>query len=178
LSVQAFQVQPKENKEKLWEVFNNFPFNYDPQFFFKIDSDFKNQIVRDYKLATLSDFHLGGYLFTRENQFESTIFTECTFKDCVFSLTAFKNSSFVNCHFYNCELITNGEAYSDCYFTVYGCVDDNNFVNKVYECEGSKEVEEINIERRLLTLYFKKGSYKPRHRQLSHIKNELSNYDF
>lgn len=178
LAVQAFQVQPKENKEKLWEVFNQFPFNYDPQFFFKIDIDFKNQIVRDYKLATLNDFRLEGYSFTKENQFESTIFTDCTFKDCEFSLTAFKNSSFVNCHFYNCKLITNGETYSDCYFTVYGCIDDNDFVNNVYECEAVLEVEEINIEKEILDMYFKKGSPKPRHRQLSHIKNELSDYDF
>jgi hypothetical protein len=57
-------------------------------------------------------------------------------------------------------------------------VDDNDFVNKVYECEATQEVEEINIEKDILDLYFKKGSLKPRHRQLSHIKNELSDYDF
>lgn len=178
LAVQAFQVQPKENKEKLWEIFNQFPFNYDPQFFFKIDVDFKNEIIRDYKLATLTDFHLEGFSLIRENQFESTIFTGCTFKDCEFSFTAFKNSSFVNCYFYNCEIITNGEAYSDCYFTVYGCVDDNDFVNKVYECDAAQEVDEVNIEKEILDLYFKKGSLKPRHRQLSQIKNELTDYDF
>ena len=133
LAVQAFQVQPKENKELLWCVFNQFPFNYDPQFFFKIDVDFKNEIIREYKLAPLNDFHLEGYSFTKIDQFESTTFTGCTFKNCKFALTAFKNSSFVNCYFYNCELNTNGEAYSDCYFTVYGCIDDNGFVNKVYE---------------------------------------------
>lgn len=178
LAVQAFQVQPKDNKEKLWAVFNNFPFNYDPQFFFKIDIDFKNQITRDYKLATLNDFHLEGYYFTRENQFESTMFTSCTFIDCKFSFTSFKKSSFVNCYFYNCELISNGEAYSDCYFTVYGCVDNNDFVKKIYDCEAAQEVEEINIEKEILDLYFKKGNLKPRHRQLSSIKNELSDYDF
>jgi len=178
LAVQAFQVQPKENREKLWTVFNDFPFKYDPQFFFKIDIDFKNEIVRDYNSATLSDFRLEGYDFIRENQFESTTFTGCTFKDCKFSLTAFKRSSFVNCHFYDCELITNGEAYSDCYFTVYGCVDNNDFVNRVYACEAIQEVEEIDIEKEILDLYFQKGSLKPRHRQLSHIRNELSEYDF
>ncbi len=178
LAVQAFQVQPKENKEQLWEVFNKFPFSYDPQFFFKIDIDFKNEIVRDYKLATLNDFHLEGYSFTKEGQFESTIFTECSFKDCKFSLLAFKDSSFVNCHFYNCELLADKERFSDSYFTVFGCVDDNDFVNKVYKYEATHEDEKINIEKEILDLYFKKGSYKPRHRQLSHIKNELSDYDF
>lgn len=178
LAVQAFQVQTRENKEKLWEIFNNYPFNYDPQFFFKIDVDFKNQINREYKLATLSNFQLIEYEFTHENQFESTIFTDCIFKNCSLSLTAFKNSSFVNCFFYNCELITNGEAYSDSFFTFYGCVDDNDFITKVYDCEDSQTVEVINIEKDILDLYFKKGSYKPRHRQLSQIKIELAQYDF
>jgi len=178
LAVQAFQVQPKDNKEKLWSVFNEFPFDYEPQFFFKIDVDFKNEIIRNYKLATLSDFTLIGYLFIQENQFDTTIFTNCTFQDCEFLMAAFKNSSFVNCRFYNCELHTNGESYSDCYFTLYGCVDDNDFVNKVFECEANNEVETIDIEKEILDLYFQKGSLKPRHRQLSHIKNELNEYDF
>lgn len=178
LAVQAFQVQPKENKEQLWKVFNDYPFNYEPQFFFKVDIDFKNEIVRDYKLATLNDFQLQGYSFTKENQFESTLFTACTFLDCKFSLPAFKNSSFVNCRFFNCELITNGEAYSDSYFTVYGCTDDNGFVQGVFECEESQNEEIINIEKEILDLYFKKGSLQPRHRQLSYIKNELSEFDY
>lgn len=178
LAVQAFQVQPKENKENLWKVFNDYPFTYDPQFFFKIDIDFKNEIVKDYRLAILTDFHVQGYAFTKEEQFESTTFTSCTFQDCEFSLRAFKNSSFVNCNFYNCFLQSDGKSYSNGYFTLYGCKSDNGFINSVHECEASEEQETINIEKEILDLYFKKGSFKPRHRQLSHIKNELSDFEF
>lgn len=178
LAVQAFQVQPKKNKERLWSVFNDYPFNYDPQFFFKIDVDFKNEILRDYKLATLDGFHLFRYSFSRENQYESTIFTGCTFQDCEFALKAFSNSSFVNCRFFNCTLIANGESYSGCFFTVYGCIDDNGFINEVFGCEAKLEVEIISIEKEILDLYFKKGSLKPRHRQLSYLRNELASYDF
>ena len=35
IAVQSFQVETKEKKEKLWEVFNEVKFNYDPQFFFR-----------------------------------------------------------------------------------------------------------------------------------------------
>ncbi|MGE6221031.1 hypothetical protein ACQKCH_14470 [Nubsella zeaxanthinifaciens] len=178
LAVQAFQVQPQKNKEMLWRVFNEYPFNYEPQFFFKIDIDFKNEIVKDYKMATLNDFSLQGYSFLRESQFESTIFTACTFMDCKFSLSAFNNSSFVNCRFYNCELTTNGEGYSDSFFTVYGCTDDNGFIQKVFECEVIEVDDNQNIEKNILDLYFKKGTLKPRHRQLSYIKNELSEFDY
>lgn len=178
LATQAYQVQPKENKEKLWTVFNSYPFPFDPQFFFKIDVEFKNEIIRDYKQAILTEFDLDTYSFTKKNQFESTIFTACTFSDCEFSFDAFKNSSFVNCRFFNCSLISNGSAYSDEFFTIFGCTGDNGFVKHIYDCEEVKTNDSINIEKEILDLYFKKGSFKPRHRQLSYIKKELSELDY
>ncbi|MCC7445471.1 MAG: hypothetical protein IT263_11645 [Saprospiraceae bacterium] len=177
LAIQAYQVQPKENKEKLWTVFNEYPFPFDPQFYFKIDIDFKNEIVRNYKQAILNDFTLENYSFTKQGQFESAIFTACTFTNCDFSFEAFKNSSFVNCRFFNCHLVDTGVAYSDTYFTIFGCTGDNGFVQKIFDCEEVKTNENVNVEKEILDLYFKKGSFKPRHRQLSHIKNELSELD-
>lgn len=177
LAIQAYQVQPKENKEKLWKVFDEYPFPFDPQFYFKIDIDFKNEIIRNYKQAILNDFTLENYSFTKQGQFESAIFTACTFTNCEFSFEAFKNSSFVNCRFFNCHLVDTGVAYSDTYFTIFGCTGDNGFVQKIFDCEEVKETENVNVEKEILDLYFKKGSFKPRHRQLSHIKNELSELD-
>ncbi|WP_374360383.1 hypothetical protein [Cloacibacterium sp.] len=178
VAVQAFQVQTQDNKEKLWEVFSNNPFEYEQQFFFKLDIDFREEIIRNYKYATLNEFRLDGYLFTKEKQFESTTFTACTFLNCTFLLSAFRQTSFVNCKFYNCTIDSNGDAYSDNYFSLYGCTDDNDFIKKLYECEDQTLEEEINIEKQILDLYFKKGTLKPRHRQLSNIKNELSQYEY
>jgi hypothetical protein len=177
LTIQAYQVQPKENKEKLWKVFNDHPFPFDPQFYFKIDIDFKNEIVRNYKQAVLNDFNLENYSFTKQGQFESSIFTACTFTNCEFAFEAFKNSSFVNCRFFNCHLVDFGVAYSDTYFTIFGCSSDNGFVHKIFDSEEIKTIENVDVEKEILDLYFKKGSFKPRHRQLSHIKNELSELD-
>lgn len=177
LAVQSFQVQTKENKSKLWQVFYDYSFDYDPQFFFKLDVDFRNEIIRDYKYATLNDFTLDSYSFTKENQFESTTFTGCTFLNCEFSLHAFQHTSFVNCRFFNCTLHSNGSAYTDSFFSLYGCTDDNNFVKNLYECEEQINEQETNIEKEILGLYFKKGSLKPRHRQLSKIKTEMSEFD-
>lgn len=178
LAIQSYQVQPKENKEKLWKVFNEYAFPFDPQFYFKIDIDFKNEIVRNYKEAILNDFNLDTYSFTKKDQFESATFTACTFNNCTFSFEAFKNSSFVNCRFFNCHLIDNGVAYSDNYFTVFGCSGDNAFIQKIFDCEELKTDDNLIIEKEILDLYFKKGSFKPRHRQLSHIKNELAELDY
>jgi hypothetical protein len=178
LAIQAYQVQPKENKEKLWKVFNDYPFPFEPQFYFKIDIDFKNEIIRDYKHAILNEFSLDTYSFTKKGQFESAIFTACTFTNCEFSFEAFKHSSFINCRFFNCHLVDTGVAYSDSYFTIFGCTGDNGFVHKIFDSEEVKANENVSIEKEILDLYFKKGSFKPRHRQLSHIKNELSEVDY
>jgi hypothetical protein len=178
LAIQAYQVQPKDNKEKLWKVFNDYAFPFDPQFYFKIDIDFKNEIVRNYKQAILNDFNLDTYSFTKKGQFESAIFTACTFTNCEFSFEAFKNSSFVNCRFFNCQLVDNGVAYSDNYFTIFGCTGDNGFVQKIFDCEEVKANDNVNIEKEILDQFFKKGSFKPRHRQLSYIKNELDALDY
>jgi hypothetical protein len=75
-------------------------------------------------------------------------------------------------------LVTNGVIYSDAYFTIFGCTGDNGFVQKIFDCEEVKATENINVEKEILDLYFKKGNFKPRHRQLSQIKSELSNFDY
>lgn len=178
LAIQAYQVQPKENKERLWRVFNEYPFPFDPQFYFKIDIDFKNRIVRNYKNALLNDFNLDTFSFTKKGQFESAMFTACTFSNCEFSFDAFKNSSFVNCRFFNCHLIDTGVAYSDTYFTVFGCTGDNGFLQNIFDSEEVVVNENVNLEKEILDLYFKIGSLKPRYRQLSQIKNELSELDY
>ncbi|HTN37106.1 MAG TPA: hypothetical protein VL053_08525 [Arachidicoccus sp.] len=177
LAIQAFQVQPKENKDKLWKVFNDYAFPFEPQFYFKIDIEFKKEIIRSYKHAILNDFTLDTYSFIKKGQFESTIFTACTFTSCEFSFEAFKNSSFVNCRFFHCILVDTDVAYSDEYFTIFGCTGDNGFVQTIFDCEEVAADEGINVEKKILDLYFNIGSFKPRHRQLSHIKNELSYLD-
>jgi len=176
IAIQAYQVQPNSSKEKLWEILNKYDFPYEPQLFFKIDIEFKNEIVRNYHQATLNGFELNNFMLTKASQFESTIFTNCKFVQCQFSLNSFINSSFVNCKFYDCYL-KDEETYSDKYFTIFGSTDNNGFVQKIFDSEKNEVEEVANIEEIILSLYFKKGSLKPRHRQLSHIKEELSEYN-
>lgn len=175
-AIQAYQVQTIEKKIGLWNVLNKFDFPYDPQLFFKIDIEFKNEVFRVYKNAILNGFELKNIQLTKENQFISTIITNCTFTNCTFSFHAFSNSSFVNCRFYDCSMADN-ETYSDKYFTIFGSIDNNDFVQSIFDSELIVEDEKVNLEEVIMSLYFKKGSLKPRHRQLSHIKNELIDYD-
>lgn len=177
LAVQAFQVQPPENKERLWEIFNSFDFHYDPQFFFKTDLDFKKRIIRNFDQAVVEGFHINKIDFSQPKQFKGTVFTDCVFTECCFHLECFQNSSFVSCKFFGCKLIEKeGLSYSDQYFTLYGCVDNNNFINKIFQYDNKEKAVDINLEKEILSLYFKKGGLIPRHRQLSHVKSELENF--
>lgn len=167
IAVQSFQVETKEKKEKLWEVFNEVKFNYDPQFFFRLDVEFKNEIIRNYKSTTINDFHLNNFYLKKEGQFESVVFTNCTFRECIFSSKAFVYCFFINCRFFNCN-IEEG-TYSRSNFELYQC---NEQIGKLQE-EGNKD-QSTNLEKEILSLYFKKGSPKPQHRQLSKIKKIMS----
>lgn len=168
LAVQSFQVETKEKKEKLWEVFNEVTFNYDLQFFFRLDVEFKNEIIRDYKSTTINDFYLNDFYLKKEGQFESVVFTNCTFRKCMFSAKAFISCSFINCRFFDCD-IEEG-TYSRSNFELYQC---NGRIGKLQKEEGNKD-QNTNLEKEILSLYFKKGSPKPQHRQLSKIKKITS----
>ncbi len=168
LAVQSFQVETKEKKEKLWEVFNEVTFNYDLQFFFRLDIEFKNEIIRDYKSTTINDFYLNDFYLKKEGQFESVVFTNCTFRKCMFSAKAFISCSFINCRFFDCD-IEEG-TYSRSNFYLYKC---NGQIGKLQKEEGNKD-QNTNLEKEILSLYFKKGSPKPQHRQLSKIKKITS----
>jgi NACHT domain len=178
LAIQAYQVQPKENKLGLWGAFNSYPFQFDPQFYFKIDLEFKGEIARKYSQTTLNDFVMRDILFLNENQFESVVFSNCVFTNCVFSFVCFSNSSFVNCRFFNCTISEVQTSYSKEYFTINGCESDNNFTTAIFEIEAEPVEESSNIEKDVMDLYFKKGSNKPRYKQLSQIKKDLPDYDF
>lgn len=177
LAVQAYQVQPKEKKEKLWEVFNGYDFSYDQQFYFKIDIELKGELKGRYKEASLSGFKVFSQSFNLKKQFEFISFIDCIFIDCSFSLDAFQGSLFVNCSFFDCSFSTEGVLYSEEYLSFFSCLDNNGFIQKIFETDEDNAELSVNIEKKILSLYFKRGSLKPKHKQLSKIKNDLSSLD-
>ncbi|GMU87166.1 MAG: hypothetical protein AMXMBFR48_24070 [Ignavibacteriales bacterium] len=177
LAVQSFQVQTQANKEKLWNEFDKRDFNYDPNFYFLIDTSFAKRIARSYQNTTLKDYKLSNFSFIINKTFDSVVFMECVFRNCLFSPESFVRSSFVNCKFYGCEFVEGVNGIKASGLSVYGCTDDNGFLSHVYEHDLEIKEETISIEKEILELYFKKGSFKPRYRQLSKIKAELSIFD-
>ena len=177
LALQSYLVQSKNNQLKLWTVFNSYPFPYDSQFFFKVDVELKKETKRNYSEGTLNGFNVSNLIFGINNQFVSTIFSECQFNECEFSLSAFKNCSFVNCRFFDCNITEEHISKPSEHITFFGSMDNNNFIKSIIDFESVIEEDDESLEKVILDLYFKKGSYVPRHRQISSIKQELSDFD-
>lgn len=176
LALEAFKVQSEQYKKELWQIFFDYNFRYEAEFFFKLDIDLLGVIVRDYKHAILDGFELKDMLIQKEGQFSETVFNNCVFYNCNFNFKSFSNCSFVNCRFYDCQFDTK-TSYSDSYFVAFGCTDNNDLISQVFDIDIPSKVQDVNLEKSVLSLFFKTGGLSPRYRQLSFIKSELSKED-
>ena len=175
LAFNAYKVQKDTEKNKLWNVFNSYPFNYESLFYLQIDIELKKSITRKYKQIAVDNYSINNILFTDTLLFQDTIFTNCVFLNCTFDIGAFVNCSFVKCKFYDCK--AKNVSQSNNYIGFFTSTDNNEFINnmEVNKLEISEEGEhEINIEKLILDKFFNQGSLRPRYRQFSQLSTELS----
>jgi hypothetical protein len=177
LGLQAYKVQPKDKKEKLWNIYNTYPFSYEQQFFFKIDVDLANKVERTFKEAAFHDFELEEIIFLNPSQFTDSTFTNCIFRSCIFNPDAFSKVSFVSCKFYDCSYEDEESNQSTDRMSFFGCQTNNNFDISNEHLEESKLELVNNLEQTLLELHFKVGTLKARYRTLSQIRSDLKDYN-
>jgi hypothetical protein len=175
LAVQAYKVQNRDDKLKLWNTFYKFSFPYDKQFFFSIDIWFKKELITDYYQDSLNQFTIKDISFSKKEQFRETVFTDCIFKNCKFSLQTFEKSSFINCNFYDCNLLDENFLNSAGNIVLYSCQCNNNFIDSL-TTDGNDYASntELDIEQLFLSKFFGQGSTRPRHKQLSILRKELN----
>lgn len=178
LVVEAFKVQPIDNQQKLWRIFNESEFPFDPEFYFNIDIQFKKSINRSYKQIVLDGFVLDGIDFIIDYQFDEVTFSNCIFRRCNFKSNSFIGSCFVNCQFFDCSLELNQDDPIEFYIKELGCTFNNGMFEIMHSSIPSKEAEHINYEQIILELFFKKSTSKPKMVSVSKLKTELDKYDF
>lgn len=179
-SLESSKIQSSENKNKLWEVYNQNNFDYDSIFYFDADYFLKNEINRDFSTLFLADRTIKGLDFPKYI-FENCVFAGITFENCVFNTSCFKKSSFQNCKFYNCSLQEKSPIiYDD--FAIYVCQDNNEFIkdiNSLY-CKDNETNELINnyqlTEQKVLLQFLQVDEKRPKPRKFSVIKQRLSEY--
>jgi len=178
LAIQAFKVQNNDEKIRLWNAFYKHNFPYNKQFYFSIDIWFKRELVTNYCQDLLNSFTIEKINFKKEKQFIETVFTDCIFKNCVFSIKAFEKTSFINCNFYDCTLLEDNFRTSADNIVIYSCQCNNNFT-QILTANGEEETGIINVdlESVFLSKFFKQGSSRPRHKQLSILRKELEDFN-
>ncbi|QIK59819.1 hypothetical protein G7050_08230 [Dysgonomonas sp. HDW5A] len=176
LALQSYKVQSQEERHKLWEVFNSFPFDYDAIFYLQIDVHLKNKLSRKYSHLVIDSFSFDCIKLTNSCLFEKSTFTNCSFSNCIFALNAFINCSFVKCKFYDCSIDVSDATNN--YIGFFTCEDNNDFLDKIESfLSQSNGVQEnyINLEQIVLEKFFNQGSLRPRYRQVSQLNYDLEN---
>ena len=177
LVVEAFKVQPLENQLKLWDIFNEYEFPFDPEFYFNIDIQFKKTINRSYKQIVIDGFVLEEIDFIQHLQFEEVTFSNCIFRKCNFKSKSFIGSCFVNCQFFDCLLELNQDDPIENHIKELGCTFNNGVFDLIHSTLPSEEIKDINYNQIILELYFKKNTSKPKVVSISKLKSELEPYD-
>lgn len=178
-AVQSFKIQTKENKLKLWKVFNNvkFPFDYDVNFFFHLDYYFIKSFSRYYSNLVIDDWNIDDITFNN-SKFNQSIFSGVVFNNCFFDLNIFDGCSFQNCLFNNCSIIPNdcnNKHFND--FAILACNDNNGFIEKVYEKVKPKNKEIVFLsDFEFLSIFFQIKKVKAVSRKITYIKTFLTKY--
>lgn len=173
LAFQAYKVQSLNEKEKLWNIFNSFPFKYDLLFYLQLDIELKGELYRNYIHLAIDTYTFNEIIFSEPQIFQKSTFTNCYFYSCAFSPSAFIDCSFVKCKFFNCSI---EEDNTDNFIGFFSCEDNNRFLEKI-NSNGIRENEadnEENIEKIILERFFNQGSLRPRYKQFSQLTSELS----
>lgn len=185
LSVLSFKVQTKENKIKLYDVFNTSKFEYPIEFDFNKDITLLEKVVGSYNCGVVSDLVIRNITFSTGCEFVDFIFSDCIFKRCTFSKSSFKNSGFTSCTFHDCvwEEPLAGEVQRSDASSLYlvGCNATNNFIDQHYVGESEVVVDDANdenIEDIILNFFIRSdGRRSNSMKRVSQIRSDLAKYD-
>ena len=171
LAISAFKVQPQKRQENLWKILKESPFPYDDKFKFYRDLYLKNDLIDSYNQILIEDIAFTNINFTKSDQFNDSIISNCKFFNCIFNKAAFNNSGFINCKFYDCQWAENStQNESDMYIT--GCDSNNKFVILLYEQKEQNE-SQIDVEELILRKFVKSISKINSMRRLSQMRESL-----
>jgi len=171
LAISAFKVQPQKQRHELWQILYDNQFPYDNKFIFYRDFYLKNDFIDFYNEILIEEVSFRDMHFIINNQFSSSILSNCKFFKCTFDKCAFDSSGFINCKFYDCQWTdTSFQKESDMYIT--GCESNNNFVNQLYVYTEQSEIY-VDIEELILRKFIKSQSKIHSMQKLSSIRESL-----
>lgn len=175
LALQSYKVQSKDEKQKLWKVFNSYQFGYDTMFYLQSDIYLNNKLSRQYSHLVVDSQSFDNFELVDAALFEESTFTNCIFTNCTFMLNAFIECSFVRCKFYNCSLNIDDSTPTN-FVGCFSCEDNNGFLDNIESfADNNNNIEDhtINLEQTILERFFNQGSLRPRYRQVSQLNADI-----
>ena len=172
-SIESFRFQTSELKTKLWDVYNSF--NLSNNFHFCLDLYLKKYLQKNYRNLAVSNEDINEVNFDH-HYIEDSVFCNVVFNSCVFNPIFFKKTSFQGCTFNNCNIeVPDNFIFNFEDFGLYGCISNNEFINKtkesikntIFKEEGIKTSE---IELYILKQFFQVDGKRPRSKKISSIK--------
>lgn len=172
-SIESFRFQTSELKTKLWDVYNSF--NLSNNFHFCLDLYLKKYLQKNYRNLAVSNEDINEVNFDH-HYIEDSVFCNVVFNSCVFNPIFFKKTSFQGCTFNNCNIeVPDNFIFNFEDFGFYGCISNNEFINKtkesikntIFKEEGIKTSE---IELYILKQFFQVDGKRPRSKKISSIK--------
>ncbi len=178
LAFSAFKVQSQEKKDKIWEIFNKNDFNYDQNFFFCLDIEYKKRINRNYELFFIEGYYIEGVSFSGNFIIRESSFSNISFHSCHFDFNLFHKCSFINCAFYNCAYENLAPDTYKNNFILFGCKDDNNLTRDLLNTSINEENNDTILgEKEILEQFLNVDHSKPKVKPLSQIKSDFSEFD-
>lgn len=140
-----------------------------------IDRFLLGKIIHSFSDQSLSDDEFLRLTFEGNGSWSNCTFTKCSFIDCVLDFDKISNCTFIACSFENTQAFGDD---SSCFFYEGNPFVTEEFDNTLIPLDDDAKEDNTELDKRILGLFYRKGSQITRINKISTITDLLSdNYD-
>ncbi len=140
-----------------------------------IDRFLLGKIIHSFSDQSLSDDEFLGLAFEGNGSWSNCAVTKCSFINCVLDFDKISNCTFIACSFVNTQAFGD---YSSCFFYEGSPIATEELDNTLNPLDDDAKEDNTELDKRILGLFYRKGSQITRINKISTITDLLSdNYD-
>lgn len=170
--IEATNLWKKRDKKELADALLRIP-NLSPNTLFTIDWNLKGEISRKYEYLSFNQENFKGIKITENAELFKCTFSDCSFQNSELDFDKIKECYFINCKFEKTIISGNKEL---SYF--YELKKDDNKISGEDTDVLLKTVDDLRLDKLILSHYFRKGTVQARPYRISVlVKNIIDTYD-
>ncbi|MDE7430753.1 MAG: NACHT domain-containing protein [Lachnospiraceae bacterium] len=170
--IEACSVWMSDNRIDLAQTLYTFK-NLPQAVMLGIDRFLLGKIIHSFRGLSISDDEFIKLTFDGDGSWSNCTFTKCSFIDCVLDFDKISNCTFIACSFENSKVLGNE---SSCFFydgSPFKTEEQNNITNP----SEDKTIENnTELDKRILGLFYRKGSQNTRINKISTIIDLLTEH--